>query len=142
MNWKKLVDRKDAETYVLPKGWWTQEEVAEQLQCSPSRVSERLRPGIQDGTFEKQTFSIWCKIQKRKVQVVAYRPSDGSTLEKDPTPESKPTPGRKAGGAPWPDEQFRRALVLRDQGQTWDQIGEAVGRSGDTVRKYLRNRRA
>ena len=73
MNWKAHVEKKNAETYVLPEGWTARDKVAEQLECSSERVPDLLRPGLKDGTIETAQFPVWDKLTKRVVRVTAYR---------------------------------------------------------------------
>jgi hypothetical protein len=73
MNWKAVVEKKNAEIYRLPEGWDTRDKVADDLECSPERVSEILRPAIKAGEIEKKIFPVWDKASKRVLQVTAYR---------------------------------------------------------------------
>ena len=72
-KWKTIVEKKNAEIYRLPPGWECRDDVADQLECSPERVSEVLRPAIKAGDVEKKIFPVWDKGNKRVVQVTAYR---------------------------------------------------------------------
>ena len=73
MNWKNVVEKKNAEIYKLPVGWDSREVVAESLECSPERVSEYLRPALKSGEVEQKVFPVWDKLNKRIVRVTAYR---------------------------------------------------------------------
>ena len=73
MNWKALVDKKNAETYVLPEGWTARDKIAEQLECSSERVPELLKPGLKDGSIVCNVFPVWDRLTKRIVRVSAYR---------------------------------------------------------------------
>jgi hypothetical protein len=73
MNWKNLVEKQNSETYRLPPGWTSRDDVAEQLDCSPERVAEVLRPGIKAGTVERKVWPVWDALNKRVQQVTAFR---------------------------------------------------------------------
>jgi len=73
-NWKAIVERKSAEVYRLPEGWDSRDTVANNLVCSPERVSEILRPAIKSGEVETKSFPVWDRESKRVVRVTAYRP--------------------------------------------------------------------
>lgn len=73
MNWKAIVEKKNAETYRLPAGWDAREAVAEDLECAPERVAEILRPALKSGDVEQKVFPVWDKLNKRIVRVTAYR---------------------------------------------------------------------
>jgi hypothetical protein len=90
-NWKNVVSRINAEQFAWPKGWETREQVAEQLECSPERVSEILAPGLRGGAIEKASFPIWDHVLQRKVMVVGYRMRGNDDTPIDPTtPTSSP----------------------------------------------------
>lgn len=72
-NWKEAVNKVNRDKYVIPAGWDTKEQVAESLECSPDRVNDLLRPGIQSGDIERQTFSVWNEQRRMTEQVVCYR---------------------------------------------------------------------
>lgn len=88
MNWKSLVEKQNSETYRLPPGWTSRDEVAEQLDCSPERVAEVLRPGIKAGTVERKVWPVWDSLNKRVSQVTAFR----QVAQKQP---AKPAPNKK-----------------------------------------------
>lgn len=73
MNWKSIVEKKNAEIYKLPQGWDAREQVAEDLECAPERVAEILRPALKSGDVEQKIFPVWDKLNKRIVRVTAYR---------------------------------------------------------------------
>ena len=125
MNWKTYVEKKNAETYVLPKHWDSREHIAEQLECSTDKVDDHLRPGLRSGEIQKQTFVIWDENLKRKVSTVAYCETKLLT----PAAE-KETPGAK------PDVAEMKAM--KAAGKTYAEIGAKVGMTGDKVRGLLR----
>jgi predicted ArsR family transcriptional regulator len=73
MNWKSFVEADNARTYVLPAGWDSAEEVAEQLGCSNDSVRRCLAPAIKAGVIESQVFPVWDAITKKIVRLTAYR---------------------------------------------------------------------
>jgi hypothetical protein len=73
MNWKNYVEKQNEKTFTLPPGWDAREKVADELECSPERVDEHLRPGLKSGEIEKQQFRVWDKRLKKIVLVIAYR---------------------------------------------------------------------
>lgn len=72
-NWKRLVEKSQSETYVLPPGWSSRDTVAEQLGCSPDHVRVVMAPAIKARTVETKPFPVWDPITKRVVRVIAYR---------------------------------------------------------------------
>lgn len=116
MNWKTYAEKKNAETYVLPHGWDSRDAVANQLECSPDKVDDHLRPGLKAGEIQKQQFRVWEPALKRLVMVTAYAKAD---TKRD-------------------DEPIVRAKQLKAEGKTYAEIGAAMGRSGDSVRAMLR----
>jgi hypothetical protein len=123
MNWKSYVEKQNAKTYVLPEGWSSKEEVAEQLECSPDRVKDRLKPGIASGEIEAQQFKVWSEERKQVIVVMAYRHRGSDT-----------SPRLKV----WTQDEEKKAIALKKAGKTWRQIGEALGRSMHSVRQHLR----
>jgi hypothetical protein len=119
MNWKSYVEKQNAKTYVLPEGWSSKEEVAEQLECSPDSVRDRLKPGIASGEIEAQQFKVWSEERKQIMMVMAYRHRGANT------PKG------------WTPEEEAKARSLRKHGKTWGEIGAVIGRTRDAVRKRL-----
>jgi hypothetical protein len=72
-DWTALVEKNNAKVYRIPEGWDARDDVAEQLNCSPERVSEVLRHAIKGGEVEKKVFPVWDGTTKRVTQVTAYR---------------------------------------------------------------------
>ena len=120
MNWKTFVEKKNAKTFVLPAGWDSRDVVADQLECSPEKVDDHLRPALKSGEVIKQQFKVWDDGLKRLILVVAYREASKE----------------KAETAPVIDLDVVRKL--KAEGKTWAEIGGAVGRSGHSVRALLR----
>lgn len=128
MNWKTLVEKQNAATYVLPEGWESRDEVAEQLECSPERVSEILRPAVKSGAVEVQVFRVWNAEQKRVVMVTAYR----QRTKGDATQPVGHKPGK------WTPELVAQAKKRKAAGDPYSVIGAALGFSGTAVRMKLR----
>ena len=86
MNWKLLVEAQNKKTYVLPAGWDSRDDVAEQLECSAENVRVLLGPAIRNKTVEVQVFPVWDDITKKVVRVTAYRrrlPADPKKTKQD-----------------------------------------------------------
>ena len=72
-NWKSIVSKNNAKTYVLPEGWDSREAVATQLECSTDRVRVLMVPAIKGGAVETKVFPVWDAVTERVVRVIAYR---------------------------------------------------------------------
>lgn len=118
-NWKSVVEKINSETFVLPDGWDSRDSIAEELECSPEKVDDHLRPGIRSGRFIKQSHKVWDKNLKRNIMVIAYHDT-----AKD-----------KAPAAPF---DLTKALELKAAGKSYAEIGAEVGMTGDAVRAKLR----
>lgn len=88
MNWKQLVESQNAKSYVLPAGWSSRDEIAEQLECSTDRVRVLLAPGLKTGAVETGVFPVWCATTKRVIRVTAYRRTVAAA-EKKPVPAKR-----------------------------------------------------
>lgn len=117
-NWKSLAEKENAKTYVLPSGWDSRDTVAAQLDCSPEKVDDYLRPALKSGKVIKQQHRVWDNVQKRCVMVIAYHDS------------SKDVPSG--------DDLTSKMAALKKAGNTYAGIGAIVGCSGDKVRGLLR----
>lgn len=111
MNWKSYVEKKNAKTFVLPIGWDARDAIAEQLECSPDKVDDHLRPSLKSGDVEKAIFPVWDSVLKRMVRVVAYRETQKAT-------------GHDA----------QPMIEMRKMGKTWGQIAVAFGITADAAR--------
>lgn len=116
-NWKTLVEKQNAETFVLPEGWDSRENIADQLECSPDKVDDNLRPGLKSGRIIKQPFKVWNTTLKRNVLVIAYHDTEQDGAN---------------------DTDVARMKSLKSEGKSYAEIGKAVGRSGGAVRGILR----
>lgn len=118
MNWKNYVEKKNAKTFVLPAGWDSREVVAEQLECSPEKVDDHLRPALKSREVTKQQFKIWDAGLKRLVYVTAYQEASKSQGETE--------------------FDLEKVKALKASGKSYAEIGADVGLSGDAVRAKLR----
>ena len=87
--WTKAVNELNKKKFVVPEGWSTREEVAKDLQCSPDKVADLLKPGLQSHEFEKADFSVWDEARRMTVRVTCYR-IVGSDDKKDSLKSAKP----------------------------------------------------
>lgn len=123
MNWKSYVEKKNAKTYVLPPGWDSRDHIAEQLECSPEKVDDHLRPSLRSGEVVKEIFSVWDPALKRLARVIAYRETKG-----------------QAPAAATPLANAKTIIELRSGGLGWNEIGAKLGISADSAR--MKHRRA
>lgn len=72
-NWKQTVSEINRNRYVIPDGWWTREQVAESLECDPSKVVDLLKIGIQEGDIERKMFQVWDDARRMAISVHCYR---------------------------------------------------------------------
>jgi len=117
-NWTLLAEKENAKAYVLPSGWDSRDTVAVQLDCTPEKVDDVLRPALKSGKVVKQQHRIWDKQLKRVVLVIAYHDTANDAT------------------AATPDVNQMRAL--KKAGKTYGEIGAAFSCSGDKVRGLLR----
>lgn len=120
-NWKSVVEKINSETFVLPDGWDSRDSIAEELDCSPEKVDDHLRPGLKSGRFIKQQHKVWDKNLKRNIMVVAYH---DTALDKEKVPVTQ--------------FDLARAAALKKEGKSYAEIGAEMGASGDAVRAKLR----
>lgn len=78
MKWQKAVDLINIEKFKIPAGWDSKEKIAEELQCSPDRVHDLLKPGLASGAFESQEFPVWDAKRRLTVRVKCYRQKSGN----------------------------------------------------------------
>lgn len=87
-NWLKTVSDINKTRYSIPEGWDTKEQVAASLQCAPDKVADLLKPGLQAGLIDKQSFSVWDESRRMAVPVTCYRVK---ATAKDPQEAPKDT---------------------------------------------------
>ena len=124
MDWKTLVSKQNAKTYVLPPGWQKRDDVAEELGCAPERVNENLRLCIANRTAEKKDFIVWDAQLGQKVRVTAYRMVSGEA--------------QANASSAWTDEQMKTAKKMLKAGATLRQVGDKIGRSRDAVKAWVK----
>lgn len=123
-NWKMFVEKKNAKTYVIPSGWDSRDEIANQLECSPDKVDDHLRPALKSGEVIKQSFKVWDSGLARFHYVTAYQEAN----------KAKPVAlSLLPSGA-----DISTMKRLKADGKTYAEIGRVVGMSGDQVRGKLR----
>lgn len=127
-NWKAYVEKKNAKTYVIPAGWDSRDTIAEQLECSPDKVDDHLRPALKSGEVIKQSFKVWDDLQKRLLFVVCYREADKRNSQ--PAPIGAPA-------QPF-DDPLPVMKRLKAEGKTYAEIAAVVGKTRDAVRNILR----
>lgn len=126
MNWRKHVEQQNEKTYVLPEGWDSREKIAEELQCSPEKVSDHLRPSLSSGVIEKGVFKVWDGRLGRTTLVTAYRPVAADA------PVAAPVE--------WTPEAIEQARALKKAGKSLAEIGAAIGKTRSAVKnKFERN---
>ena len=72
-NWKSAVEKSLAEAHVLPAGWDSRDDVADQLGCSVERVRLLMAPLVKERKCEVKLFTVWDKELKKLSHVTAYR---------------------------------------------------------------------
>lgn len=125
MNWKTYVEKKNAKTYVLPPGCDSRETVAAQLDCSPDKVDDHLRPALKSGEVIKQQYKVWDGTQKRLVFVTTYRVAEKVVSK----------------AADSGDPAIKTIQKMKADGKSYAEIGAAIGKSGPAVRALLRRSR-
>lgn len=120
MNWKTYIEKKNAKIFVLPAGWDSRDEVAEQLECSPDKVDDHLRPALKSGEILKQQFKVWDASLKKLSFVTAYKEA-----AKNSTEDAQ-------------EQDLVAMKKMKDGGMYYAEIGSKIGRSGDYVRSRLR----
>lgn len=124
MNWKTYVEKKNAKTFVLPEGWDSRDTIAEQLECSPEKVRDHLRPALQSKEVLEQRFNVWDAGLGRCVMVTAYRQASAGPA----------AVVGKAGSA----FDIEAAKAMKRKGASYAVIGKVFGFSGPAVRAKLR----
>jgi hypothetical protein len=77
-------------------GWHKREQVAEALECHEDKVQTVLKSAITSGKIERREITIWDKLNKELIKIVAYREKGKHTDPKEEKPvKSKPAKGSK-----------------------------------------------
>jgi hypothetical protein len=72
-NFKAIVSKANAAKYPWPDGWERNEKVAKELGVSPDRVSEVLKPALDQGFIERQIITVWNQEKHRVDRVTGWR---------------------------------------------------------------------
>lgn len=87
-NWKSLIERDQSQRYVLPPGYTSVEDIAEEMNTTPDRVRVLLREASKQGTVKQGVFPVFDKITKSIKRVTAYievRPQAEKAAPKKPS---------------------------------------------------------
>lgn len=121
--WKRIVkDQMVEEHENAPKyqwetftkaGWQKREHVAEALECHEDKVQSLLKGAISSGKIERREITIWDKLNKELIKIVAYREM-GREKEsrKRETGNGKPetgNPEKRKVGRPRKGESLQKA---------------------------------
>jgi hypothetical protein len=87
-NWTKKVNEINHKRFTIPPGWETKEQVAESLECSPDKVADLLKPGIQSGDIDRQEYPVWDDKRRMAVKVTCYRVADKGVPRPEPPTSS------------------------------------------------------
>ena len=137
MNWKTYVAAQNAKAFVLPPGWDSREDIAEQLGCAPDRVREHLQPGIAAKEIESRQFPVWDAQLGRKIAVTAYRRVNGRADAESPVKAKESyEPGHSRA---WSEAEIRTARALRAENETYRTIAGRIGRSPLAVKRWFNN---
>lgn len=118
-NWKREVSKINSETFVLPEGWTSREDVAKDLDCSEDKVDDNLRAGLKSGRFIKQSHKVWNDALGRCVMVIAYH---------DTALDLKPVAV---------EVEIEKLKALKAEGKSYAEIGLQFGLSGGAVKGRL-----
>ena len=134
-NWKSLVEKQNASTFVLPDGWDSKADIALQLECSEEKVDDYLRPALKSGKVLKQTYRVWDAQLKRVLTTVAYHDTS-----KDAKPDKLPDKAPDKPASQLANATLTEVKRLKGEGRTWAEIGRQLGISGEQARSiYRRN---
>ena len=134
-NWKKIVEDHSKRAYKWPEGWDSRETIAEQLECSPDRVSDILSKSIKDGEIEKKAITYWDNELKRKITSFGYRQLETETKPKKVSVTIKwpPAEGTRLARA---DNTKSKGTYIGKGKVQWDS-GSITQPKGSTIRKII-----
>ena len=132
MNWKSYVEKKNAKVYVLPHGWDSRDVVAAQLDCSPEKVDDNLRPSLKSGEVIKQQFRVWDAGLSRLTYVTAYQVA----TKPQPAAETPANGQESAKAGPLVD----KIRALKAAGKSYNEIAREIGLTYEQVRGHFRVR--
>jgi hypothetical protein len=72
-NFKSIVSRANATKYPWPEGWERNENVAHDLGVTPDRVSEVLKPALDQGLIERAVILVWNQEKHRVDRITGWR---------------------------------------------------------------------
>ena len=104
--WKRIVKQQMVEEHendpkyhwdtYSKQGWHKREHVAEALECHEDKVQTLLKSAITSGKIERREITIWDRLNKELIKVVAYREKGRHADPKEEKPaKSKPAKGGK-----------------------------------------------
>jgi hypothetical protein len=105
--WKRIVKQQMVEEHEsVPQyqwdtyakaGWHKREQVAEALECHEDKVQTLLKSAITSGKIERREITIWDKLNKSLIKVVAYREKGKHTDPKEEKPAKSAAPAKGKG---------------------------------------------
>ena len=118
--WKRIVKQQMVEEHEsVPQyqwdtyakaGWHKREQVAEALECHEDKVPTLLKSAIASGKIERRDITIWDKLNKELVKVVAYREKGAKETgnRKPETGNLNPEAGKRKRGRPRKGESRKK----------------------------------
>ena len=112
--WKRIVKQQMVEEHEsVPQyqwdtyakaGWHKREQVAEALECHEDKVQTVLKSAITSGKIERREITIWDKLNKELIKIVAYREKGrhADPKEEKPAKSAEPARGRPKSKRPKP----------------------------------------
>ena len=114
-NWTKTVTEINRKRYTIPDGWDTKEKIAADLQCSPDRVADLLKPGIQTGEIERQEFSVWDEKRRLTTRITCFRVGGG---EPAAAGAAKPAAAVRSGAVGFEEVSRVKRALQKDPSRT------------------------
>jgi hypothetical protein len=104
--WKRIVKQQMVEEHENdPKyqwetyakvGWHKREQVAEALDCHEDKVQGVLKSAIASKKIERQEMTIWDKLNKELIKIVAYREKGRHADAKEDKPAKSTKPAKRS----------------------------------------------
>ena len=114
------------ETYAKV-GWHKREQVAEALECHEDKVHALLKSAIASGKIERRDVTIWDKLNKEFIKIVAYREKGRHADPKEDKPATPATPRRR--GRPRKEKpKIEAGMTVRARSGNMGRIAEVRGR--------------
>lgn len=105
--WKRIVKQQMVEEHendpryqwdtYAKAGWHKREQVAEALECHEDKVQTLLKSAIASGKIERRDITIWDKLNKELIKIVAYREKGRHADPKEAKPAKPAKRGRPKG---------------------------------------------